>query len=178
MTLAVILVIAAAVSLIFILSLTASVSLQLSNGRQGGSLQPVDIEAFRNLIDPAEDAYLCRRLSPPALRAVRRERLRAMAGYVKVAGRNATVLVRIGQGALAANDPQTSEAARQLVNQALLVRRNAGFALLKIYAAWPWPTSGLAGNPILHGYEQLNGSAMLLGRLQNPAVPVRIAAGS
>jgi len=48
--------------------------------------------------------------------------------------------------------------------------------LLRIYIAMAWPTSGLAAAPVLHSYEQLNGSAMLLGRLQNPAAPVRIAA--
>jgi hypothetical protein len=39
-----------------------------------------------------------------------------------------------------------------------------------------WPTAGLAAVPVLRGYENLNGSAMLLSRLQNPAAPVRIAA--
>jgi hypothetical protein len=99
-----------------------------------------------------------------------------MAAYVQVAGRNATLLVRIGQSALTANDPHTVEAAHQLVDQALLMRRNATFALLKIYVALAWPNSGFAAKPIVLGYQQLSGSAMLLGRLQNPAVPVRISA--
>jgi hypothetical protein len=137
----------------------------------------VDIEAFRNLVDPAEEEYLRRRLPAAEFRAVRRERLRATAAYVQVAGRNATVLVRMGQTALAANDPGTAEAARQVVDQALLLRRNATFALLRIYAALAWPNSGLAVSPILHSYERMSGSAMLLGRLQNPAVPLRISAG-
>ncbi len=107
---------------------------------------------------------------------MRRERLRAMAAYVQIAGRNAAILVRMGQAALAAADAQTAEAARQLVDNALLLRRNAAFALLRIYVALAWPNSGLAATPILHGYERLNGSAMLLGRLQNPGGPVRISA--
>ena len=82
----------------------------------------------------------------------------------------------MGQLALATNDARTAEAARQLVNDALLLRRNAAFVLLRIQIALAWPTSGLAAARILHGYEQLNGSAMLLGRLQNPAAPVRISA--
>lgn len=176
MTIAVILVIAAALALILILGVTVSRSLQASSAL-ALQIQPVDIEAFRNLVDPAEDQYLRRRLPAAEFRTVRRERLRAMAAYVQVAGRNATVLVRIGQTALAANDPQTAAAARQLVDQALLLRRNATFALLKIYVALAWPNSGLAASPVLHDYERLSGSAMLLGRLQNPAVPVRIAAG-
>ena len=177
MTLAIILVVAAALALAFILSITVSRSLQVSNTSLAERVQPLDLEAFRNLTDPAEDAYLRSRLRPADYRSVRRERLRAMAAYVQVAGRNATVLVRIGQSALAANDSETAEAAHQLVEQALLMRRNATLALLKIYVALAWPNSGFAAKPIVLGYQQLSGSAMLLGRLQNPAVPVRISAG-
>ncbi len=177
MTLAIILVIAAALALVFILGVTITRSLQLSEGASpAGKIQPIDVAAFRNLIDPAEDDYLRRRLPASEFRVVRRQRLRAMAAYVQAAGRNAAILVRMGQSALPAADPQTSEAARQLVDNALLLRRNAAFALLRIYVALAWPNSGLAATPILHGYERLSGSAMLLGRLQNPAVPVRISA--
>ena len=177
MTLAIILVVAAALALVFILSITVPRSMQVSNTSLAGRIQPLDLEAFRNLTDAAEDEYLRRRLRPADFRSVRRERLRAMTAYVQVAGRNATVLVRIGQSALTASDSTTVEAARQLVEQALLMRRNATFALVKIYVALAWPNSGFAAKPIVVGYQQLSGSAMLLGRLQNPAVPVRIFAG-
>jgi len=99
-----------------------------------------------------------------------------MAAYVQTSARNAAILVRIGQAALATGDAPTIEAARRLVDNALLLRRNAAFALLKIYIALAWPNSGLAAASVLQGYEQLNGAAMLLGRLQNPAAPVRISA--
>jgi hypothetical protein len=177
MTVAILLVIAAALALVFILSVTLSRSLQISAGTGlATQIQPIDIEAFRNLVDPGEDDYLRRRLSASEFRLVRRERLRAMAAYVQTAGRNAAVLVSMGQAALTAGDAPTAEAARRLVDHALLLRRNAAFALLRIYIARAWPNSGLAAAPVLHGYEQLNGSAMLLGRLQNPTAPVRISA--
>jgi len=178
MTVAIFLIVAAVLALIFILGLTFTRSRQLVRGGGAGRIQPIDIEAFRNLVDPAEDEYLRRRLGAADFRRVRRERLFAMAAYVRVAARNAAVLVRVGQSALAASDPHTTEAARQLVDNALLLRRNATFALLRIYAALAWPTSGLAATPVLRGYERLSGSAMLLGRLQNPAMPVRISAAS
>jgi len=177
MTLAIILVIAAALALIFILGVTLSRSLQVSAGTAlAAQIQPIDVEAFRNLVDPAEDDYLRRRLPASEFRRVRQKRLRASAAYVRIAGRNAAILIRMGQTALTANDPETSEAARRLVDNALLLRRNAAFALLRIYVALAWPNSGLAAAPVLHGYERLNGSAMLLGRLQNPTAPVRISA--
>jgi len=179
MTLAIILVIAAALALVFILGITLSRSLQVSEGSSlAGKIQPIDVAAFRNLISPAEDEFLRRRLPASEFRLVRRQRLRAMAAYVQTAGRNAAILVRMGQSAVLSTDPRTAQAARQLVDNALLLRRNAAFALVRIYVALAWPNSGLAATPILHDYERLNGSAMLLGRLQNPAAPVRISATS
>ena len=177
MTLAIILVIAAAVGLVFILGITVTRSLRISeNSSLSAKIQPIDVEAFRNLIDPAEDEYLRRRLTASEFRLVRRQRLRAMAAYVQTAGRNAAVLVLIGQSALTAPDAETAEAARRLVDNALLLRRNAAFALFRIYVALAWPNSGLAAVPVLHSYEQLNGTAMLLGRLQRPGAPLRISA--
>jgi hypothetical protein len=177
MTIAIILVVTAVLALLIILfaavhrGLTVSASASLAS-----QIQPIDVEAFRNLVDPAEDDYLRRRLSPGAFRVVRRERLRAAAPYIQTAGQNAEVLVRIAQSALTSSDPRTAEAARQLVDQALRLRRNTAFALLRIYVALAWPNYSLAAAPILDGYERLNGSAMLLGRLQNPVAPVRISA--
>ena len=177
MTLAIVLVVAAVLSLVVIFRISYSRTLQVSRDSSfAGQIQPIDVEAFRNLVDPSEDEYLRRRLSGADFRAVRRERLLAMAAYVRIASRNAALLVRMGETALSAGDTHTADAARQLVDNALLLRRNAAFALLKIYVALAWPNSGLAAAPVLHGYERLNGSAMLLGRLRNPAVPVRISA--
>jgi len=176
MTIAIVLVIAAAVALIFILRVTVSRSLQISPGTGLAQIEPIDVEAFRNLVDPAEDDYLRRRLPASEFRMVRRERLRAMAAYIQAANKNAKVLVKMGQAALTAGDAPTVEAARRLVDNALLLRRNASFALVRIHIALAWPNSGLAATPVLHTYEELSGSAMLLGRLKNPAAPVRISA--
>ena len=177
MTLALGLVIAAVFALVLILGITVSTRLQLFPGSAlARKIEPIDIEAFRNLVSPTENEYLRRRLPAAEFRRVQRKRLRAAAAYIRVTGRNAAVLIAIGQTALSASDVATVEAARQLVDNALLLRRNATTALLRIYLALIWPEASFAAMPIIHGYEQLSGSAMLLGRLQNPAVPVRIAA--
>ncbi|HWY22541.1 MAG TPA: hypothetical protein VNX26_15045 [Candidatus Acidoferrum sp.] len=177
MNLAVVLVIAAVLALSTILSVAVTRSLQTrESAGLAGNIRPIDVEAFRNLIDPAEDDYLRRRLPPGQFRVVRRKRLRAMAAYIQVASTNAAVLVRVGQAALAGGDPRVAEAARQLVNDALLCRRNASVALARIYLALAWPNSGFAAVRVVERYEQLSGAAMLLGRLQNPAVAVRLSA--
>jgi hypothetical protein len=175
MNLAIVLVIAATVALGIVLRLTISRSLQTRRATSlSASIRPIDLEAFRNLINPAEDEYLRRRLPPSDFRAVRRLRLRAMASYVQVAGRNAAVLARVGEAALATGDPQLSRAAEQLVNRALTLRRNTTVATARIYVAWAWPGSEFAAVRVVERYEQLSGSAMLLGRLQSPATAVRL----
>lgn len=177
MNLAIVIVISAALALVIILSFAVTRSLQ-AKGNTGTAvaIRPIDIEAFRNLIDPEEDSYLRRRLPPAQFRVVRRARLRAMAAYVHVAQSNAGVLVRVGEAGLASGDPQIAAAAHQLVNDALLLRRNTTVALARIYVALAWPNSSFAAVRVVERYERLSGAAMLLGRLQNPVVPVRLSA--
>src|SRR6202453_1500190 len=97
MNLAFILIIAAVVALGIVVRLTVAQSLQ---GKRSVSLaaavRPIDIEAFRHLINPAEDQFLRRRSPPAQFRAVLRSRLLAMSAYVQAAGTNAAALVRVG----------------------------------------------------------------------------------
>ncbi|HUO25618.1 MAG TPA: hypothetical protein VMU61_08125 [Candidatus Aquilonibacter sp.] len=177
MTLAIILVIAATISLGVILRIAIARNLQLSTGEAlAAKIHPLDVEAFRNLIHPAEEAYLRRRLTPAQFRMVQRQRLRAMSAYVRIAAGNAAALVQIGYAALGSDNPQTAEAAHRLVEQALLLRRNTALALARIYFALAFPGYGLGAAGIADSYERLSTSAMLLGRLQNPVLPVRISA--
>src|SRR5882724_1043505 len=105
MTLAIILVIAAALALVVVFRATLSVGLQRSTDRGlAAQLQPIDVAAFRNLVDPAEDAYLRRRLPGAEFRTVQRKRLLATAVYIKTANRNAAILIRMGHDAEASGD--------------------------------------------------------------------------
>jgi hypothetical protein len=62
MTLALVLIIAAVFALVVILGITVSTRLQLSPGSAlVRKIEPIDIEAFRNLVDPTENEYLLRR---------------------------------------------------------------------------------------------------------------------
>ncbi len=179
MTLAYVLVIAAVLAVAYLVYAPISRRRQApSDASLATRIQPLDIEAFRNLIDPAEREYLRHRLPGREFRKVQRQRLLAMAAYVRTAGENAEILIDISEEALSASDPRTAEAARQLVDNALFLRRNTRVVLCRIWFARLWPDFGRPAVAILHGYEQLNGSAMLLGRLQNPSTPVRISAMS
>jgi hypothetical protein len=176
MNLAIVLVVTAAAALGIILRLAVKQSLQVKESSGlAVTIRPIDVVAFRNLTNTAEDDYLRRRLPPGDFRQVRRERLRAMAAYIQTAAMNAAVLIRVGEAALAAGDPRIAQAAEQLVNDALLLRRNTTLALARIYIALAWPNSSFVAVRVIDRYEQVSGSAMLLGRLQNPAAAVRLS---
>ena len=172
MNLALLLVLTAILSFIVIV-LVARSGFQFADATQ---IQAVDVDAFRNLADPLESDYLRTRLPAAEFRHIERLRLRALAAYVRTVGRNAVLLIRIGQLSLNSESAETAEAARRLVDEALLLRHNAGLAMLRIYFRLLWPNTRFAATAILEGYERLSGSAMLLSRLQNPAATVRISA--
>ena len=77
----------------------------------GLHLRYVDVDAFRNLIDPAEEEYLRLRLSHSDFRKIHRERLRAAVDYVSGAAHNAALLVRLAEVARSSSDPATAAAA-------------------------------------------------------------------
>jgi hypothetical protein len=179
MTLAFVLVILALIALVIIVRLAVTQSLQIKPGSNlSAGICPIDMQAFRNLANPAEDDYLRRHLPPAQFRFVRRERLRAMAAYIQIVTANAAVLISAGEAALASHDPRLTEASRQLVNDAVLLRRNATVALARIYFALAWPYSSFAAVKVVDRYEKVSGSAMLLGRLQNPAASVRLSSNA
>ena len=63
-----------------------------------GRTRPVDLDAFRNLVDAGEDGFLRANLSRREFRAVQRERTRAAVEYIHNSAHNAACLLRLGRG--------------------------------------------------------------------------------
>ena len=98
-------------------------------------LRPMDLEAFLNLIDPAEDEFLQRELPREQLSQIRKERLRAVLEYLGRARHNAAILLRLGEAAQRSPDRELALHGAQLVSAALRFRSNAMLLTLKTYAA-------------------------------------------
>src|SRR5262249_6865961 len=81
-----------------------------------------DVEAFRNLVDPAEEEYLRSHLSGREFRRVQRQRLWAAAEYVHSASRNAALLAAVGEAARSSPETLVAEAGSRLVESASQVR--------------------------------------------------------
>lgn len=141
-----------------------------------GHTRPVDLAAFRNLVDPAEEAYLRAHLPPRVFREVQRERLRAAAEYVARAAQNAAVLLRLGQAMRHAEGAEVSGAARELMENALRLRVYALLALMLLYARMAVPGARLSPTGIVDRYEGLVERLGRLSRLRQPAYSSRISA--
>ncbi|HYL13097.1 MAG TPA: hypothetical protein VEV41_08680 [Terriglobales bacterium] len=141
-----------------------------------GRTRPVDLVAFRNLMDPDEEEYLRAHLPPGEFRVIQRERLRAALDYVRCVAINARLLLRLGEAARRSEDPQVAEAGQELVNSALRVRVYTLFVEGKLYAGILMPGMRISSAHITDSYEHLTGLLSRLGRLQDPSRAHRMAA--
>lgn len=82
----------------------------------------LDIAAFRNLLDSAEEAFLRENLSPKKFREIKRQRAWAALIYVWEAGRAATALAKIGQAAQRSSDPKIAASGAQVAENAFRLR--------------------------------------------------------
>ncbi|MCI0353847.1 MAG: hypothetical protein L0099_02235 [Acidobacteria bacterium] len=138
--------------------------------------RPVDLAAFRNLMDPDEQDYLRAHVSDADFRRLERQRLRAARVYVRRAAQNAAVLVRLGEAARASADPKVARAAQELVNSALQLRLNALLAECQLLIRMALPVGRPRAAGLLESYEVLIERVTRLCRLQRPAYTARVAA--
>jgi hypothetical protein len=131
-------------------------------------LVPVDLDAFRNLVDPEEELFLRSNMSAPDFRALQRERMRAAVDYVSGVSRNAGVLLQLGMAARRSPSPQVAEAGRHLVDNAVRLRMYALMAAGKFYTRMAFPGTSLEPAGIVNHYQEMSNWAALLGRLQRP----------
>ncbi len=139
-----------------------------------GCTEPIDLPAFLNLLDPAEEEFLRANLSPQVFRRIQRQRLLAAAEYVRCAARNAAIVVRLGEAASAEASTEISGIGQELVTAAIRLRALAFLALCVLYVKTAIPNSRLSLLQIPNLYEHLLERVGYLARLTSPAHAGRI----
>jgi hypothetical protein len=129
-------------------------------------LRPMDVEAFRNLMDCRERDYLRDRLPVPDFRRIHRERMLAAADYVWCAATNAGILIRLGEAARNASDPSSVESASALQENAFRLRLQALQALPRLYLSMVVPDWDLIPDGLAERCDRLTRQATILGCLQ------------
>jgi hypothetical protein len=140
-----------------------------------GRTRPVDLEAFRNLVDPGEEDFLYTSLLPRQFRAVQRERMRAALEYVQNAAHNAAFLLRMGEAATQNADPRIAQAGRQLIDSALRLRAYALLSAGKLYVRMVFPEARLSYGRLADKYQHLSALASQLTLMQHPTQAARLS---
>jgi hypothetical protein len=139
----------------------------------------LDMEAFRNLVSPEEDAFLESRLAAPQLKAIKRERALTALAYVRTVSHIALEFSRFGHALRHSSDPHMAELGRELASAAvrLRVRSLELSGRLFIAAAFPQLRQG-SPRFLLEQYARSEGLLIrcsLLERARRQASPVPAA---
>jgi hypothetical protein len=149
------------VTLLFVLLAVAFVATLLYLARGGtaparrGELQYVDMEAFKNLMDAGERAYLEKNLPAKEFRAIHRERQRSALEYIAAVSSNASALLILAQEARHSSDPEVVQAANTMIENATQVRVNAAGATFRIYLGLAFPSWAALPDTLADRYERL-----------------------
>ena len=132
-------------------------------------LRPIDVNAFRNLMDEREEEYLRAHLPLKEFRSVHRERMLAAVEYVWCATRNTSILISLGEAAKQSMDPAVVIAADKLIENSQRLRLYAMQALPRMYVSMLFPSASRAPEFIADTYDTMVRQAVMLGCIQRPA---------
>ncbi len=132
-------------------------------------LRPIDVNAFRNLMDEREQEYLRAHLPPREFRSIHRERMLAAVEYVWCATRNTSILISLGEVAKQSPDPTVADAADKLIENAQRLRLYAIQAVPRMYVSMVFPGASRAPQFIAETYDSMARQAVVLGCLQYSA---------
>jgi len=132
------------------------------------AFRSLDIVAFRNLVDSAEEGFLRDNLSPKKFREIKRQRAWAALIYVWEAGRAATALANIGQALKRHSDPRIAASGVLLSENAWRLRLQTIGASLHLLTEILLPDlESRSLPPLVDQYERAAETLFRLGRFSS-----------
>ena len=132
------------------------------------AFRSLDIEAFRNLVDSGEEAFLRNNLSPKKFREIKRQRAWAALIYAWEAGRAAAALAKIGQAAQQSSDPEIAASGIPVTENAFRLRLQTIGACLHLLTEVVLPDLRSPSLPhLVDQYERAAETLFRLGRFSS-----------
>lgn len=138
----------------------------LAEARSKALIEPLDVLAFNNLIDPAEENFLRENLPPSSFRDIQRLRMRAAIEYVTCASRNAALLITLGKDLNSVAEGQRSQQARELVTAAVQLRLLSILVLCLLWIKIAFPGLRLSLKEVSNMHDRLVCQHVFLDRLR------------
>jgi len=134
------------------------------------AFRSLDVEAFRNLVDSGEEAFLRDHLPPKKFREIKRQRAWAAFLYAREAGRAAAALATIGQAAQRSADPRIAASGAQVAENAFRLRLQTMRASLLLLSEVVLPDlQSRSIPPLADQYERSAETLFRLGRFSSGA---------
>jgi hypothetical protein len=148
-----------------------------SHRKQAGqTIRPVDLKAFRTLMDREDESFLRGRLPRFKFSRIKRQRIRLTMGYVTRIASNASAVLHIGEAARVHSTPEVQTAAAQVMEVATQIRMQCLLAIAKLSLEYAMPSLQLTPAVLAPKYQSLKDSVSRLGALQpQNAVPMAVA---
>src|ERR1700686_813393 len=137
----------------------------------GQTFRPVDLNAFRTLMDRDDELFMKERLPRSRFLHLKRQRIRVTVRYVARIAANASAVLHVGEEARLSPTPEVAYAATQVMELAAQIRLQCLVALAKLSLEYAMPSLELTPAVLVPKYQSLRENVRRLGALQpqNPA---------
>lgn len=131
--------------------------------------KPVDLESFRNLIDPAEEAFLRSRMPRASFRRIQRARMVVALRYVRCTAHNAALLMQLADVLRRSPDVEVARSGIRLANSAIQLRWYSIISMFIFGTRILFPILPLRTSLVLGSYLRARDCVASLTRIQQPA---------
>jgi len=139
-------------------------------------VRPVDLKAFRTLIDRDDELFLKERLPRSRFSRLKRQRVAVTMRYVGRIANNASLVMGWGEAARLSSDPEIQRTAAQIVEVASQLRLQCLLAIGKLSLEFAMPSLQLTPALLAPEYQKLRENVVRLGKLQpQQATPLPVA---
>jgi hypothetical protein len=139
-----------------------------SRRKQTGQIRPVDLKAFRILMDRNDELFLRGKLPRSKFFHLKRQRIRLTLRYVARIAANASAVLRMGEAARLSSKPEVAQAAAQVLELATQIRLQCLLAMSKLAVEYAMPSLQLTPAMLVPKYQSLRENVSRLGDLQTP----------
>lgn len=134
---------------------------------------PLDLKCFGRITDAKDQHFLKASLPPMVYRRIQRERTRIAIQYVRLAARNAAVLVSFAEIQSASDSLDIQTKARALAEESFRLRMICLLAIVMLSISLVFPDHDISISDVISKYEHMSDSLGLLSMLTDPLLASR-----
>jgi hypothetical protein len=131
------------------------------------TIQPVDVDAFRSLMDRADEMFLRKNTSLAAFCHIKRQRIRVRGRYIRRIADHAAAFMRLSASARMIPDSEIGELVSQIVGSAARLRFQCLAASIKLAVEFAFPLLQITPTGLAQKYQTLRENVLRFNALRS-----------